>query len=356
MGNAFIGNSGGGASCFGNVLVVSNNTFTGNSGGGAFSGNTSVLLNNNTFTGNTGGGSGSGAGCNGNILFASNNTFTSNSGGYAGGLVCGDYGTCTISGNVFTGNSGSQPAGGAYCYSVSSSATTTISGNTFTANYGGWSGGGFGWASYGDTISVFGNTFTGNSASWGFGALGGGASFANWWSPATVGTVIVSNNIFTGNSANGQGGAIYASGQTNVLVGNLIVNNSQTGASAQGGGVWVDATSTLYMINNTIFGNTAAGSGGGAAFQAGRACSMSITTSSGATQPTGVVGTCGWAAQDQQNCLSSMTWTACMACGTSRMNNIDLAPQFFDPVSGDYHFQSTSPCLNAGTTARRPCL
>jgi hypothetical protein len=31
------------------------------------------------------------------------------------------------------------------------------------------------------------------------------------------------------------------------------------------------------------------------------------------------------------------------------VNNIDLAPQFFDPVNGDYHIQSTSPCRNAGT-------
>ena len=30
-------------------------------------------------------------------------------------------------------------------------------------------------------------------------------------------------------------------------------------------------------------------------------------------------------------------------------NNIDLAPQFFDPVNGDYHIQSTSPSKDAGT-------
>jgi hypothetical protein len=31
-------------------------------------------------------------------------------------------------------------------------------------------------------------------------------------------------------------------------------------------------------------------------------------------------------------------------------NNIDLAPQFFDPVNGDYHTQIASPCIAAGTT------
>ena len=28
---------------------------------------------------------------------------------------------------------------------------------------------------------------------------------------------------------------------------------------------------------------------------------------------------------------------------------MDLDPQFFDPVNGDYHLRSTSPCVNAGT-------
>ena len=31
------------------------------------------------------------------------------------------------------------------------------------------------------------------------------------------------------------------------------------------------------------------------------------------------------------------------------VSNIDVSPQFFDPVNGDYHIQSTSPCKEAGT-------
>ena len=30
-------------------------------------------------------------------------------------------------------------------------------------------------------------------------------------------------------------------------------------------------------------------------------------------------------------------------------NILDVAPAFFDPVNGDYHLRSTSPCINAGT-------
>jgi hypothetical protein len=31
-------------------------------------------------------------------------------------------------------------------------------------------------------------------------------------------------------------------------------------------------------------------------------------------------------------------------------NNINVSPQFFDPVNGDYHTQAASPCIGAGTT------
>ena len=30
-------------------------------------------------------------------------------------------------------------------------------------------------------------------------------------------------------------------------------------------------------------------------------------------------------------------------------NNLDVAPQFFDPVNGDYHLRNTSACKDAGT-------
>jgi hypothetical protein len=33
------------------------------------------------------------------------------------------------------------------------------------------------------------------------------------------------------------------------------------------------------------------------------------------------------------------------------LNDIDVDPKFFDPVNGDYHIQSTSPCIGAGTTS-----
>jgi hypothetical protein len=33
------------------------------------------------------------------------------------------------------------------------------------------------------------------------------------------------------------------------------------------------------------------------------------------------------------------------------LNNIDVLPQFFNPISGDYHTQSTSPCKAAGSTS-----
>jgi hypothetical protein len=46
----------------------------------------------------------------------------------------------------------------------------------------------------------------------------------------------------------------------------LVVKNAATGTSSQGGGIWVDASATLNMVNNTVTGNTSAASGGGVAY------------------------------------------------------------------------------------------
>ena len=35
-----------------------------------------------------------------------------------------------------------------------------------------------------------------------------------------------------------------------------------------------------------------------------------------------------------------------MACGTTRMPQLNVDPKFFNPVNGDYHLQPGSPCAN----------
>jgi len=75
----------------------------------------------------------------------------------------------------------------------------------------------------------------------------------------------VSGNTFQQNTAV-SGGGLYVSGPTVNLLDNLVIKNTVTTASGQGGGIWVDSSATLNMINNTVTSNTSAENGGGVAY------------------------------------------------------------------------------------------
>jgi parallel beta-helix repeat protein/predicted outer membrane repeat protein len=232
----------------------------------------------------------------------------------------------TLSGNTFSGNLGD----GVYCAGTA----ITLTNNTFTGNSGS------GAYCSGTPVTLAGNTFTGNSTT----GNGGGAYCSG--TPLTL-----SANTFNHNSA-ATGGGIYASGQTVNLLDNLFVNNSQTSPSSQGGGVWVDATSSLFMINNTVFGNTAVGSGGGAAFEVTGTVELlnvynNIIWGNSASGNGGDVWLAG---TGQQKVFNFNDVDSMYGVWDIATNNIDLSPRFFGPVNGDYHTQSTSPCIAVGTT------
>jgi hypothetical protein len=323
-GNSFTGNSPAGASCYGTTIAISGNTFIGNGGG-------------------SGGGSG-GAVCWGsgvtNIITCTSNVFTSNSAGdWGGGVYCQGFGTTTLLGNTFTGNNSGYAGGGAACAPYTDG-TVTLSGNVFSGNSASLYGGGVycsvgGSGTISGTVTLSGNTFTGNYAE------SGGGSYC-------IGvTVTLSANRFNQNSA-AVGGGIFASGQTITLLDDLVVKNTVSGTSSQGGGIYVDANSTVSMINNTVFGNTSAGSGGGVAYVGGLLnVYNNIIWGNFATASGGDVWLNG---SGNQNVFDFNDVDSMYGVWYIAQNNIDLSPQFFDPVNGDYHIQSTSPCIGAGTT------
>lgn len=347
-GNAIVGNTWeSGVYCIGTSIICVSNLFSGNSsyfaGGGILSCDTIVTLINNTFIGNSGS-HGGGAYCTGTATLTGN-TFISNSGDFGGGACFdGHFGfdgglsgvlAAMLTCNTFTGNSASSigGGGGVYC----GCPTATLTNNTFTGNSSGASGGG----AYcsGTVISFSGNTFTGNSSS-----SGGGGSYCS----AT--TNILTRNVIEQNAAM-TGGGLYVTGPTVTLQDNLVVNNAETSAGSQGGGVWMDATSNLFFINNTIFGNTATGSGGGAAF-----------TVTGTVELLNVYNNIIWG--NSANGNGADVWLAGTGQKKVFLNNdvndmygvwdiaqnlLNVDPQFFNAVGGDYHLQSASPCRNFGT-------
>ena len=279
----------------------------------------------------------------GGEITLSNNSFSAN-GAYwaAGGAYCAAA-TVTLVGNRFTGNSGAYGGnyrgGGACCQGT----VLVVSNNTFSGNSIGSDGrnaSGGGLACEGTTIAVHGNTFTSNHA----GDNGGGVYCSS------SGSTTLSRNVFKDNAADRSGGAIYVDGYTVKVLDNLACRNTQAGSGDRGGGIWIRATA-LDMINNTVFGNTAAGRGGGAAFQVEGVTEVlhvynniiwgNTAGGDGADVWLGGTGSRKEFLFNNAHDLSGV-WDIAQ-------DNLDLDPQFFDPVNGDYHLRSTSPCVNAGT-------
>jgi predicted outer membrane repeat protein len=332
------------------TINVGANIFSGNRGGGAYAANGLTA----TIAGNTFNGNGYYNGYWGGAYVASvttsivtGNTFSGNSGGYGGGgLSVSSFATANVTGNTFTGNSMDDGSGGgAVCVQGGGSGSTaSISNNTFSANTVYGPGGAVSFNGNSGTNLLTGNTFTGNSCS---GNNAGGAAYFSG------GTSIIASNTFLQNSGPDGGGAIYATGPTITMVDNLVANNSQSGSSASGGGIFVNASTTLYMVNNTIFGNSSAGNGGGVSFQvSGTVELLNVFNNiiwgnslSGAGNGSDVYLTgSGQTKLFMYNDANGMygVWN-----NAAPLLNVD--PQFFNPVNGDFHFPSTSPCANYGT-------
>ena len=331
-GSMFTGNSTGGANCSGTSVTVYGNIFTGNSYyGGAYCSATTISILTNIFIGNSaagGGGYGSpggGAYCSGKQVSLTANTFLNNSCSYGGAVVCDSLpatsaATFSVSGNNFVGNLAPSGYGGAIlCYAYNNNGNPPV------------------------TAIITNNSFNGNSA-----GNAGGAAYLVSLSGVSL-TSKVSANSFSQNSA-GTGAGLYVTGPTITLQDNLVVKNS---ASSSGGGIWVNASSSLYCINNTITGNTVSGNGGGAAFQVSGVVELlnvynNVIWGNTATGSGGDVYLTG---TGQKKVFDFNDADSMYGVWDIAVNNIDLSPQFFDPVNGDYHIQSTSPCKDVGNNS-----
>jgi len=345
-------NSGLAISTFGNFVTVSNNIFAGNwesgcgvSGGlvlggfGLTSKPTVGVLSQNTFNGNGG-----------KFPF----------GGSVGGASVVDCVAVTLTGNTFTTNSGAgaasaQPGGGLLLFGNDS---VTLTGNSFIGNSANSTGGGVavvdGGAGSDTNLTITGNNFIGNTAAannFGFFSGGGGAVYVN----LAAATVTVQANTFKQNKANSAGGALYVLAPTVTISDNLVAGNAQTNAASTGGGVWVDASSNLFFINNTITTNISAGGGGGSAFQINGTVEVLNVFNNIFWGNSGTSGADVWVSGiGKKRVFSYNDANGISGVWDLFVNNLDIDPQFVSPTSGDYHLLSTSPCHNAGTIVGLP--
>lgn len=241
---------------------IINNT-SGGAGGGIENDFAAMTLVDSEISGNTADGDGGGID-NGYTTFidncvVSNNRTIGNSDG--GGVYNDDL--LYIVNSTVTGNRAEGDGGGIYNSEASTVEGVTIADNI--ANVDGDSSGGEGGGIYNNyTLTLVRSSITGNTAN---GETtntngSGGGLYNNDYA-------IIDSVIIAGNSAiNGDGGGINACSEPVVIRNSTISGNQakgessdNTGDDAEGGGIY--SCEPMDVLNSTIVGNSAEGSGGG---------------------------------------------------------------------------------------------
>jgi len=243
-------------------------------------------------------GNGGGLYCTSTNAFISNCALVNNTATSGGGAYSGTLTNCAFSGNTcpLTGGNGGGAAGSTlFNCTLSGNVTGRAYPNTTGASWGGGASGGL----------LFNCTLSGNS-SYGAGSHGAGAS------GATLNNCMLLNN-YTDNQG---GGAYNCTLNSCLLTGNYGV---------VGGGATSGTLNNCTIVNNHSAGN----GGGGTYYLTANNCIIVNNTA-------------------PNNFASTLNYCCTPDGGLGCITN---APLFVNQAGGDYHLQTYSPCINAGTNA-----
>jgi predicted outer membrane repeat protein len=275
-------------------------------------------------------------------------TFDQNLSENGGGAIYSTgTGTVTITGCTFNANVCQHPAmaGNGGAIYTTSGVTVDISDSTFDGNNAVERGGAI--YNWGATVTIADSTFTGNYLPTSSTSLGGAVY-------TTTGSMTIERSVFRDNSAThyGRGGAIYSSSTALSLTNcEIALNTVEPSGEAYAGGVYASG-STVSIMNCTIYGNEANGAASDAEFGGGIYFSnpgtYEVTNSIiWGNTPDGV--------DADTDAGYSMTYTDTQDDpGNPDDHNISLNPMFDGGFPYDLHLQSTSPCIDEGTSEDAP--
>jgi len=296
-------------------LVIDNSSFTGNGtddgaglgdGGAIWIGQVTlpqtVSISNTTFTNNTAAENGgaiywTAADSLGHTIQMTNLTFTgnvangdsSNTPEYGGGAIWSKNSSSSgaplwlISNTVFSNNQAPKGVGGAIAISsfgtlAYPAASTPLLGGIVASHFAGNSAGGSASADlrggsggaiymHGDALTIVESSFVGNTT-----AHGSGGAIANYSpNPNASNPTVFANVTYSGNAADQNGGAIanLADGGQIALINDTISGNSANGTGGVPGGAVFNADTNAgnFKASNTIFASSA-GAGGNCAHSA----------------------------------------------------------------------------------------
>ena len=236
-------------------LTITGGKALGSTAGGlTFFGGGTCALTSDTFSSNSGNGQPAGAISFSGTLNVTSCAFNTNSATTGGAIYMGGSGTLNLTNSSFTGNSVTKKGGAIYI----SAGTVNLSGNTFTSNKATGSGGAI-YVKSGTFKTTGSDTFSGNTSS----VANGGAIMISG------GSVTITNDNFDNSSGSGNmagvGGAIANFGGTLSVSGTKFSNNS-----GQGGAVYVNS-GTATFSGDTFTANTTISNGGAVYLNSGTA-------------------------------------------------------------------------------------
>jgi hypothetical protein len=294
----------------------------------------SVIVANSVITGNANAGDGGGIAAYGPLTLTVENVVVANNqaglalAGNGGGLYFRGGLEATLTSIHVHGNTAAEGGGGIGADDPDTK--VVISDTRIYSNTAGTAGGGGIAVNQGD-LSLSNSWVAANAAP----SSQGGGIHVGFGGSANVVDSIVADNL-----TQDHGGAVSTQGATVSLTNVLVTGNETTSDNAN---VLAVNESDVTIVNSTIADNNPQGA------QAVLLWSGNLT----------ITNSIMW-----NNALSLQGDPPCPTCfavtysdiqgGWTGVGNIDADPHFLDAVSGDYHLEGNSPCIDGGTPVGAP--